>query len=475
MRVLRRRPELGIAAVVGLLLVLTAGRYGYHRDELYFLAAGRHLAWGYPDQPPLAPLLARVMDTLVPGSVVALRVPSALMAAGVVVLAGATARRLGAEAAGVLLAATATGLMGVTLATGHMLSTATLDLFGWVLVGYLLVRLLQGGDRRLWLVAGLVAGVTMLANVLIGFLLAGFAVALLLVGPRRLVLSPWVWAAGALAVLLATPYLLWQAGHGWPQLEVAGSIADGGSGTSASRLTFLPMLVVQIGPFLLPLWVTGLVCLLRDAALRCLGVTFLVLVVVFVATGGKPYYVAGLVPLLLAAGAQPFLDRVRRPWVVPAMLVLSLPVLVITLPLLPVRWAGAVIPVNYDAGETIGWPVQVQQIATAYARMPAGSAIVTGNYGEAGAVDRYGPALGLPRAHSGHNGYGEWGHPPGSAPALVVGIDPTWLAQSCDGLRLLGRLDNGQGIDNDEDGVPLTSCMPRQPWSVLWPRFTRLG
>src|SRR3954469_485300 len=165
-----------VATLTGVILLVVSGRYGYHRDELYFLEAGRHLSWGYPDQPPLVPFVARVVSAVAPGSLPALRLPSALIAAGGVLLAGMIAQRLGARPGGQVLAAAATGISGVVLAMGHLLSTAAFDLLGWTLVTYLLVRLLQGDDRRWWLLVGLVAGLTMLANVLVAFLLAGFAV-----------------------------------------------------------------------------------------------------------------------------------------------------------------------------------------------------------------------------------------------------------------------------------------------------------
>lgn len=195
----------------------------------------------------------------------------------------------------------------------------------------------------------------------------------------------------------------------------------------------------------------------------------------FLVAGGKPYYLAGLFPLLFAAGAQPFLDRVRRPWVAPALLVLSAPALVVVLPLLPVRWTDPVVAINYDAGETIGWPQLVQQVATAHEGLPPGTAILTGNYGEAGAIDRYGPALGLPQAFSGHNGYGEWGHPPDATPVLAVGVAPELLQESCRELRPAGELVNTFGVDNDENGTTMSCCVPSRPWSEVWPRFRHLG
>ena len=234
-------------------------------------------------------------------------------------------------------------------------------------------------------------------------------------------------------------------------------------------------MLLLVGPWLLKIWLSGLVRLLRDAALRWLGVAFLVMVVLVLLAGGKPYYVSAFLPALLAAGAQPFLDRVWT-WVVPALLVLSTPVLVFVLPLLPAEHAQVAVDVNYDAGETIGWPAYVDQIAAAYRGLPAGTRDLTENYGEAGAVDRYGPARGLPRAYSGHNGFGRWGPPPDSVPVLAVGVDRGLLERSCTSLKALGRLHEVDGIENDEDGTRLFLCSaPVEPWARLWPRFVRLG
>ena len=474
MRALVRQPALLVSAVLGLLLLVTSGRYGYHRDELYFLEAGRHLAAGYPDQPPLVPAIARAMSEIAPHSLVLLRLPSTLAAMAVVLLAGAMARRLGAGSGGQLLAAAATAVCGFTLGMGHLLSTATFGLLGWTLLSYLVLRLVQGDDSRRWLLAGVVAGLTLMANVLVAFLVLALVASLLAVGPRALLRSPWPWIGAAVALVLALPYLIWQANHGWPQLDVADAIAAGESGSSSSRLAFVPTLMLQVGPWLVPVWVWGLARLWRDRELRCFAVSFALLLVVFVLAAGKPYYLAGLFPLLFAAGAQPLLDRVRR-WIAAALLVLSLPALVFTLPLLPVSGVDLVINVNYDAGETIGWPQFTRQIAHAHADLPPGTPIVTSNYGQAGAIDRFGPGLGLPEAYSGHNGYAAWGQPPGAVPALVVGGDPVLLDGMCADLRTLGTVSSPSDVDNDEDGTRLSYCVPVQEWRRLWPELTRVG
>jgi Dolichyl-phosphate-mannose-protein mannosyltransferase len=399
----------------------------------------------------------------------------------VVSLAGAMARRLGAARGGQLLAASATAICGFVLGMGHLLSTSTFDLLGWTVLTYLLLRLVQDrrdgrwqDERRLWLAAGLVAGLTLQANVLVGFLLVGFVAGLLLAGPRSMLRSPWPWVAAAMALALGLPYLLWQAGEGWPQLDVARGIARGESGSSAPRAAFVPLLLLEVGPWLLPIWAWGLARMWRDRALRCFAATFVFLFVLFLAAAGKPYYLAGLFPLLFAAGAQPLLDRARR-WVAPVLLVLSAPALFFTLPLLPVSAVDPVVAVNYDAGETIGWPELVRQIGTAYSTLPRGTALVTGNYGQAGAIDRFGPALGLPRAYSGHNAYAGWGAPRARVPALVVGVDDQVLRRACADLRVVGRLSSPSGVDNDENGTVLSYCVPAQHWRTLWPLFTHLG
>jgi 4-amino-4-deoxy-L-arabinose transferase-like glycosyltransferase len=407
---------------------------------------------------------------------VALRLPSTLSAAATVALTGVLAADLGARRSGQVFAAACAGLSGVVLATGHLLSTATTMLFGSALLSLLVVRLLQGGPARGWLLVGLAVGVTSMANVLVAVLFAVLLCCILLVGPRQLLRSPWPWAGGLVALALVAPYLWWQASHGWPQADIARSIAAGGSGTSAPRLLFLPLQLVLVGPFLTVVWVSGLVQLSRDRHLRGLAFAYPVLCVLFIATGGKPYYVAGLYPLLLAAGAQPVIDHTRG-WLPPVLLLASAPVLFITLPLLPARDANPIIAANYDAGETIGWPSYVAQIARVYRGQPAGTQLLTQNYGEAGAIDRYGPALGLPRSYSGHNGYGLWGPPPGDTTSVVaVGVSPATLHAAFNEVRAVGRLDNGLGINNDEQGTTVYACTgPRDSWPRLWPLFVHLG
>jgi 4-amino-4-deoxy-L-arabinose transferase-like glycosyltransferase len=398
---------------VAAVLVAFAGRYGYHRDELYFLTAGDHLAWGYADQGPLTPLLARAMEELASGSLTLLRVPSALMAAAIVLLTGLLARELGGSRRAEALAAGCVAVGVVFLSAGHLLSTTTFDLFAWTLVTYLVVRAVRRGDDRLFLAAGAVLGLGLLNKPLPAFLALGLAIGVALAGPRRLLRSPWVWAGAALALVLWAPWLIWQTDHGWPQVDVSREIAAGGSTSSEPRWAVVPFQLLLVSPFLAPVWVAGLVRLFRAPDLRdvrFLAWAWVALAVVFIATGGKPYYLAGLFPVLLAAGGiavDRWLERgarrLRRAALVAAFtlsVVIGAP---IGLPILPVEDTEPVLEANDDVGNTIGWPGFVEQVAAVRDGFPGGeqAVILTRNYGQAGAIDRYGGEHGLPRITSG--------------------------------------------------------------------------
>ncbi len=486
-------PVLVTALSVSALLVAFAGRYGYHRDELYFLAAARRLAWGYPDQPPFVAVLARAVSVLAPGSLVALRAPSALAAGAVVVLAAVSARELGARQQAQVFAALCMAASGVTRGMGHLLSTATFDLLAWAAIVWLVLRVLRTRADRLLVVVGLVAGVGLLDNYLVAVLLAGLLVAVALVGPRDLLASGWLWAGAAVAAAMWLPNLLWQATHGWPQLQMSRAIAAGGSGTSEPRSLFIPLQVLFVGGLLAPFWIAGLVVMLRAprlAAFRAVAVAYLVLAVAFLALGGKPYYLAGLYPALFAAGAQPTLSwlgrrrvALRRGLVTAAVAVTAVSTAVVTLPVVPVTslHATPVVSLNYDAGETVGWPAFTTAVATAWRSVaPAErsrTVVLTGNYGEAGAVQRYGARWGLPPVYSGHNGFGLWGPPPATTTTVVaVGFRRATLSRWFRHVEPVATVDNGVGVDNDEQGMTVWVARgPRRPWRQMWPAMRHLG
>lgn len=483
------RALIPIAAAVTATLIAVSGRYGYHRDELYFLQAGQHPAFGYRDQPPLTPLLARAATELFGDSLVGLRLISALAAGLVVLLCGLISRELGCGRGPQALAAACIGVAAILLALGHLLSTSTFDLLAWTALSWLVVRALRDGGRS-WLAVGVVGGIGLQNKTLVAFLLAALAIGVLVAGPRETLRSPWPWAATGIVLVLWLPNLVWQAANGWPQVELSAAIAAGSSGTSEPWWLFLPFQLVLVSPLLVPVWAAGLWRLARDPGLRAyraFAVAYPLLAVTFLVTGGKPYYLAGLYPVLLAAGAEPTLQwartgAVRRILLGVALALSAAVASVLMLPLVPVQNLGdtPIVDINYDAGETVGWPAFVRTVADVYAGLPSGereeATVVTRNYGQAGAIDRFGGPLGLPRAYSGHNSYADWGPPPDSAVTIVIGYDLDDLQGWFGSVEEAARVDNGVDLDNDEQGTPVWICRDRlEPWSRLWPQITRLG
>ncbi len=482
-------PVLAIAGAVGLLLLVTSGRYGYHRDELYFVEAGRHLAWGYPDQPPLTPLLARLMDTIGPGSVTVLRLPSIVGAMLVVLLAAALAREFGGRAFAQVLAALAVGTGVYVLVVGHLLSTSSIDLLVWVTITWLVVRILRTGDQRLWLAVGAMTGVGLLNKHLVLFLvIALLAGAVLVPAARKQLRSPWLWAGVLVALALWAPNLVWQATNDWPQLELAGDIREEYDVTG-ERIAFVALQLVLFSPVAMLLAVFGLLRLWRDPKLapyRLLAWAWLALLVLFFVTGGKGYYLGGLYPALIAAGALGIEQRVgerrgRRIGWLAAVIVAAIIGMPIALPVLPAStlasspYAG---PAE-DAMETIGWPEFAAAVEQAYDQVPDGrreSAIVfTGNYGEAGAVALYGRDGRLPPVASGHNGFGLWGPPADDAgPVILVDASGGWRDEFAN-CAPAATIDNGQDVDNEEQGGTVWVCDgPRGGWQAAWPRLLHL-
>jgi hypothetical protein len=479
---------LGVAAVLVALLLAVAGRYGYHRDELYFLVASGHLAWGYVDQPPLTPVLAGLARLLFGDWLPGLRLLPALAVGALVVVTGLITRELGGGRAAQVLAAACVAGSGVTLAVGHLHSTTTYDLLVWGVGLLLLVRLLGTGDRRLWLPIGLVAGIGLLNKPTVAQLAGVVLVGLLLDrDARRLLASRWLAFGAAVAVALWAPYLAWQAGHGWPQLAIFGDLraTDGGLGAG---LAFPPFQLVMTNPLLAPLWIAGLVALLRGGwarPWRPLAVAYLIFVGFYTLVGGKPYYAFGFYPVLFAAGAV-WLARRREQrgrgglplrrllWAVILVAALPLP---LVLPVLPASSLRVISKINDEGGgETFAWPTYVAQVLAVRDRLPpaerAAVVAVTSNYGEAGALARYGGAWGRDAVYSGHNSFWWWGPPGGDGRVvIVVGYDQdrAFLQRQFRSVTLAGRLDNGQGIDNEEQGHPIWVCRGlRGTWAASW-------
>src|SRR5205085_11821542 len=235
------KPVLALAALVGVALLMTSGSFGYMSDELYFIGAGKHLDWGYADQPPLLPLLAHLMDVLFPGSQVGLRLPATLPAPLGIAVTALIARELGGRRRAQVMAAVCFAISPFLYSNGHHLMTSTIDPVLWTVATWLLVRWVRTRDDRLWLVIGGVTAIALEGKYLIVLFWVVAAAAALMFGPREAFRRPLVGAGAAIAVLGTLPSVIWQVVHGWPQLGMGSVIADEQSTTGAGQFLFLPV------------------------------------------------------------------------------------------------------------------------------------------------------------------------------------------------------------------------------------------
>ncbi|GAB2966462.1 glycosyltransferase family 39 protein [Amycolatopsis acidiphila] len=455
--------------------VLTAlsGRYGFHRDELYFLVAGEHPAWGYADQPPLTPLLAKAAVTIFGETPVGLRVAATLTGVLTVVVVALIARELGAGRGAQAFAAVAAALSTATLVVAHMLSTTSVDMLVWTVVALFAVKLLRTRDPRWWPALGAAVGVGSLNKWLVFLLVSALAIALLVAGPRAILRSAWLVAGLVLGLAIAAPAVVWQARNGFPMLTVAGGISED-DGTE-NRILFVPMQVVYLSPILVPVWIAGIVRLWRDPRYRAIALSYPVLCVELLALGGKPYYAVPMLLVLVAAGAQPSLRWLARGAArravlgAPALACVVISV-VVALPVLPVTALSPVLGMNAEQGEQVGWSQFVATVSQVWHRIPDEdrdrAVIVTSNYGEAGAIDEYGGGHGLPAPYSGHMSFGDWGPPPDAMTAPVVLVGDAARA-GFTGCQIDATQENP--IDNDEQGTRIALCTgTTAPWSALW-------
>jgi len=480
-------PVAAIALSVGIVLTALSGRYGYHRDELYFLVAGDHLAWGYVDQPPLTPLLARISTAILGDPPMGLRVVATIAAALTVVVVALIAREFGSDRRAQILAAVCAAVSGFLLGTGHMVSTATFDLLAWMVIGLFAVRLLRTGDGRWWIALGLITGIALENKYLVVLPLAALLAAVLVVGPRSVLRSWWLVGGLAVAGIIAAPNLVWQATHDWPQLTVAGGISED-DGTE-NRIMFIPLQILQLSPFLVPLWIAGFLRLWRTPSLRWsrpVALAYPLLCVLVLALGGKSYYALPLLLILVAAGCQPTIDWVfrgssRRVLVGAGLVLTALTSALFTLPVLPASAVNFVLPINAEQGEQLGWPELTATVATAWNQLPAEqrdrAVIFAGNYGQAGALARYGPDHDLPAPYSGHMSFADWPAPPDTqtGPVLLVEQERTPSYEAHFGrCEQVATVDNGLDVDNEEQDTAVVLCTgPTEAWSTLWPNLRR--
>jgi 4-amino-4-deoxy-L-arabinose transferase-like glycosyltransferase len=472
-----------IAAAYVVLELAVSDRYGFQQDELYFLVASHHLAFGYVDQPPLAVLLARTTD-LFGVNPTAIRILPALAGGAIVVLTARLAALFGGGRAARVIAALAAAIAPVFLGAMHVGNTTPYDLLAWTAVTACVATALLRDRPRWWLGAGAAAGIGIEDEYLILTLLAALVIGILVTSAHRAVITTrWPWLGGVTALVIWLPNLVWQFAHGWPQLTMASALHQQNTST-ADYIGGLPGQLVYAGLLGSPLAIAGLVRLWRTARLRFLGVAAtLVLLYVLVWIPGKVYYVDGILPAILAAGsvsAERWITTARRPRARRVAIgVLALAGTVVTLPgALPLLPIADLHTVNGATGiaDGIGWPqltadVAAQDAALTRAGQPPTS-IFTGAYAEAGALDVYGGPYHLPPVISGHNTFWLWG-PGRASDTTVLYVDAAGQLKpyfaSCRQLAVYNPLDR---VKNNWNNLAIGVCTgPSRSWKTLWPHM----
>lgn len=495
-----RRLAWVLGAVTFLVHFALNGRYGFFRDELYFIACGHHLAWGYVDQPPLVAVMARLGELLGGGSLWGFRLPANAAAAACVVLTGLLAVRLGGGQFAVALAAALVAFAPDMLVRGHLLTMNAFEPVLWLAAVHVLAGMLRESEARPWPLVGLLVGVALLNKYSALFLVAGLMVGLVVTPQRTLLRSPRFAVAVALAALLVLPNVLWQAAQGWPMLEL---LRNGQLHKNAPFALggFLSQQLLMLGPPAVLIALAGAIWLLRAPParpFRALAVGLLTAELLFVLGKAKPYYPTALFPPLIAAGAV-LLGRVLAARgrtaaltvaLVPGLIVAPLAVPVLSPPSFIAYQAAlglrpkplerkvmGVLPQHY--ADQFGWEELVATVSRAWARLPPEARARTGlyaqNYGEAGALDFFGRREHLPPALSGHNQYWLWGR---TAPALdgliIVGGDPEDHRKECARVELLERTPENSYVMPYENALPIWHCSGlRRPLAQLWPLTRR--
>lgn len=489
----------GFAASTILIHFLTNGAYGYFRDELYFVACGDHLAAGYVDLPPMVAIIAKLSRLMLGDSLFALRFFPALAGGATVAIAGILAWEFNGGRFAQMLAMLAAMTAPIYLGLDTLLTMNAFDPIFWMGCVWALIRLIKTGDPRWWLMFGVAAGLGLENKESMLFL--GFAIiaGLALTPERKLLFNRWIWLGGAIALVIFMPTLIWQAVHNFPMLEELANVKASDKNAPIGWFGFISQQFIMLAPLAFPVWGAGLWYFLvaeRGRKFRALGWTYVVLFAAFVMLKGKVYYLAPIYPVLFAAGSVQLESVSASVWqsivryVLPAMILIEgVAVAPMALPVLPVETyirykhiLGAPdvttetrklneLPQVYS--DMFGWPEMVATVAKVYWSLPPDdrkeAAILARNYGEAGAIDFFGPRYGLPKAISGHMAYYLWGPRDYSGKVVVA------IGSRREGLeRAFGRVEQVATVGTeysmpDEHAGVFVCRDPKYTLKQLWP------
>lgn len=489
-----------VAAVYFLLHMLTATRYGYFRDALYYLACSEHMDWGYVDQPPLIAALAWIARHTLGTSLPALLFWPALAGAGRIVLTAAFARELGARRFGAALAAMLAATPPVWYVLDHQFAMNALEPLFWMSCAYVIMRMIKTGNLRLWLAFGAIAGLGLENKYSIAIFAFGLLAGLLLSAQRKLLFTPWLFAGGGVALLIFLPNLLWNIHHHWPFLELMHNIRVSGKDVALPPLAFLKQQIMMAGPVTFPFWLAGLLFYFfskNAKPFRSFGWAFVITIGFFLMAHGKDYYCAPAYAIVFAAGAvaaerilaRPSFDRwprlraILKPLAFAWLILGVLLILPVVLPILPIEeyvrfqerlgithssteksQIGATLPQYFT--DEFNWEEMTAAVARVYHTLTpeeqAKTAIFTDNYGEAAAIDFFGPKYGLPKTISGHQNYFLWG-PRGYTGEIVIRVGAPLnegVRSSYESVAIGATIENPYAFSNETR--PILLCRGRK-------------
>jgi Dolichyl-phosphate-mannose-protein mannosyltransferase len=488
--------------------MLVSSRYGYFVDELYYLACSHHLAWGYVDQPPLIAVITWLERVTLGDSLQALRFLPALAAGLRVLLTGSIARELGARRFGMLLACVCVMVAPIYLGLDSLLTMNVFESLFWMSAALIALKIFNGTSQKLWLLFGVICGFGLLNKHSMLFFGFGLFVGLLLTEQRKQFASPWLWAGGLIAALIFLPNLLWEVHRGFPTIELLRNVQRSGRNTEAGPFLFMVIQAAILHPLAAPVWIAGLVELLRDRegkGWRVLGITWLVIMLCMLTMHGRMYYPAPAYPMLFAAGGLAF-ERWLAPlrsgrWLRSAYVSL----LVITgLILAPFAYFPMLTVTQYIAyakmlhfgpppiennqlgplpqiyADQFGWKEMAQVVANAYYSLPPDErkscAIFGQNYGQAGAIDFFGAKLGLPAAISGHQNYFYWGPRSYIGQCLIVmDDDPDHLLELFGSVEFAGHVYHPLSMPYEHFNVYICRNPKFGSLQQLWPQIKHWG
>jgi 4-amino-4-deoxy-L-arabinose transferase-like glycosyltransferase len=483
--------QLGLLCLAWLVLLtlvslLAAQQYGFHRDELASLDNGLHMDWGFVEYPPFTPFMARLSILLFGPSLVGLRFMASLAVTLAMLLTGLMVVELGGSRRSQWVAALSVGIAPIVLFTAHFFSYQTFDYLWWVLAAYLLIRLINTGNPQWWLAIGAVLGLGMMTKYTIGFLAIGIVTGVLFTPARKFLKSPWLCAGAGLSFLIFLPNVIWQVQHNFISFQFLAFIhnRDIAIGRTGAYLTSQLYICTNIATIFL--WIAGLRYYWfhpEGKRYRCLGWLFVAPFILFLVFQGRYYYLAPAYPMLIAAGT--LLSNTRSKGLYGSLVIGALASMAITFPLAPVNsgWWKVAISMSGELREEVGWHELVKTAADIRDTLPARElsqvGILAGNYGEAAAINLYGPQYALPPAISGTDSYwlrGYGDHPPQTM--IVLGMSQKEVEKLFESCTLAGHSSNRFGIENEEvtRHADIFVCRRlRQPWPEFWKSFLHFG